>query len=192
MFAEMKTWFPTVIYTCENLLSEEEREAIEKEIYKIDKKIPKEQNNWVSDVKNTQNTYNILKNPVCLKLRSAIESCVSIFAKELGSTGSYTADDSWYNLYEKGDYQEYHLHANSIFSAVYFVTNPPGGGALVFENPNDAMISLKNHTPNPLSFGNCDYNMPANSLIVFRSSLRHCVRRCTNEIPRITIATNLK
>jgi uncharacterized protein (TIGR02466 family) len=192
MNAEIKTWFPTSIYTQKDFLMEEERSYIENEILTIDKTLPTIENDWQSDVKNSERSFDVLADNRFERLKTKIIQSTTNFAKELGSNASHTIHSSWYNIYYKDDFQEYHNHPNSIFSAVYNVTSPKDSGLLVFENPVEEMITLKNHTPNELSYGTIKYNLPPNTLIIFRSNIRHMVTRCKNTTPRITIAANLK
>ena len=99
--------------------------------------------------------------------------------------------DLWGQVYNEGDYQEYHYHPASYFSAVFFFTNPENSGNLVFRSPLEPdMLPLKNGQMNDFSWRNCFYNPPAASLIIFRSSLMHMVERCKNKTPRITGAFN--
>lgn len=192
MNAEIKTWFPTSIYTQKDLMTEDERANIEKLILEIDSKLPDVQNDWLTDIKNSERNFNVLQDPRFERLKTKIGQSVTNFAKELGSSAYYNPYTSWYNIYNKDDFSEYHIHPGSVFSAVYIVTNPKNSGLLVFENPVDEMVTLNNHSPNELSSGNVKYNLPANTLILFRSHIRHMVTRCKNINPRITIAANLK
>ena len=41
----------------------------------------------------------------------------------------------WLNRYALGDYQEFHTHPGSHLSGTYYISAPPGSGALVFASP---------------------------------------------------------
>jgi len=188
---KINIWFPTSIYFIQNVLGDEKRKKIEKNILNINDKIPLEKNNWFTDVRNTQNTYNILNDKKFSFLRNAIEKHTTDFAKILGSNYNYKCISSWFNIYYENDYQEYHIHPDCVFSAVYYVTNPPLSGRTIFLNPSNNLISLKNKKNNALNYETCTYLPTQDSLLIFRSNLYHMVEKCKNKNHRITIATNL-
>jgi uncharacterized protein (TIGR02466 family) len=189
----IKTWFPVSIYLKENIVSDNENLIFLKEINKIKKKFKKGGENWNTPVYNTMSTCDLRTNKVLNKLCVIIEEHTNLFATQLKSEHNYKISESWFNYYNKGDYQEYHHHANSIFSAVYFFTNPEKSGHLIFENPIEPdMFPLKNVTQlNDLNYLSCRYNPTPKSLIIFRSNIRHMVNKCNNNTPRITAAFNL-
>jgi uncharacterized protein (TIGR02466 family) len=187
------TWFPTSILLIENLIDDEENKKLIKEIEKLKKEIKKGGDEWDTDLYNTHSTYELHKNIKFKFLCDKIEKYTINFANKLGSDANYKISSSWFNYYNKGDYQEYHIHPLSHFSAVYFFTNPKGSGKLIFKNPNGLkMFPLKNLKPNELSYETCFYVPKEKSLIIFQSDLWHMVQKCDNESPRITGAFNLK
>lgn len=188
----INTWFPTSICVIENLINEEENNKLILEIKKIKNKINKGGNNWQSNVYNTSGTYDLNKNIKFKNLCEKIELHTSNFARQLGSNEKYKISSSWFNYYFKGDYQEYHIHPENYFSAVYFFKNPKNSGGLVFKNPVQKMFPLKNLKHNSLSYETCVYNPPEKTLIIFQSDLEHMVKKCNNTEPRITGAFNLK
>jgi uncharacterized protein (TIGR02466 family) len=187
----IQTWFPTSIFFVENLISVEENNKLIKEIYTIKKNIKKGGKNWKTDVYNTNGTYELIKNIKFNNLFEKIEEQTLNFSKILGSNETYKISAGWFNYYNKGDYQEFHIHPSSYFSAVYFLKNPKGSGRLIFKNPLNKMLPLKNLKYNEFSYETCSYNPPERSLIIFQSDLWHMVEKCKNVTPRITTAFNL-
>ena len=188
----IQAWFPTTIYYQDRLISEEENEKCVEHIMKIKETTKKGGDGWNTDVYNTHETYQLHTDDIFKNLCATIKEKTEMFAKELGSDAEYDIDESWFNLYNKDDYQEYHYHPSSHFSAVYFFTNPKNSGNLVFRSPLEPdMLPLKNIDNNDFSWGTCFYNPPAASLLIFRSSLMHMVGRCKNETPRITASFNI-
>jgi uncharacterized protein (TIGR02466 family) len=118
---------------------------------------------------------------------------VTEFSKHYNSTASYKIDQCWANIYQKGDFQETHIHLGFDFSAVYFVSAPTGSGKLVFENPLLAfdMRPIKTNNETELNTTAAVYAPVEGQLVVFRSNLRHGVYPHNSDQPRISIAFNL-
>ena len=83
------------------------------------------------------------------------------------------------------------MHADSVFSAVYYVRCPVGSGDIVFDNPQNQMISLKNvDEMNNVNSNFVSYQPTEGDLLIFRSSLRHMVKMGYNKEPRVSLAYN--
>lgn len=185
-------WFPTCIYSAEDIITEEENTFLINELINIKNNTSKGGDGWRTDVYNTMDTFDLTKNNKFNNLSKNIISHTQNFAKELGSNSEYIIKESWFNFYNEGDYQEYHTHASSIFSAVYFFSNPTNSGKLIFKSPaTPDMFPLKNLTNNTYNFQTCDYNPKPRTLVIFRSYVQHMVEKCKNSTPRITAAFNL-
>ena len=125
-------------------------------------------------------------------LTTKIEYHTDKFALQLGSEAEYKVSESWFNFYNKYDYQEYHYHPLSFFSAIYFFKNPENAGKTIFksyEEPN--MLPLKNLKRNELSQSNCHYIPRERTLLIFKSNLLHMVSQSQSDEPRITASFNL-
>jgi uncharacterized protein (TIGR02466 family) len=118
---------------------------------------------------------------------------VTEFSKHYNSTASYKIDQCWANIYQKGDFQETHIHPGFDFSALYFVSAPTGSGKLVFENPllGFDMRPIKTKNETELNSTAAVYAPVEGQLIIFRSNLRHGVYPHNSDQPRISIAFNL-
>jgi len=153
-------------------------------------------------IKNNENVYtsrpattvieeSVVNNPKFKNLIDIVTDKVNLYAKELRSSYNYTCGNSWFNIYKKGDYQEYHYHSNSHFSAIFVLQTPEPCPVVTFENPLPDMLPLKN-------LEICDINaetyhvkdMKENCLLVFRSYLRHMVSPLQKDGERISIAFN--
>ena len=189
---KIHNWFPTSILLIENLIDDKENKLLIKELEKLKKIIKKGGEDWKTDVYNTHGTYKLHENNKFKNLCDKIEKNTINFAKILGSDANYKISSSWFNYYNKGDYQEFHIHPLNHFSAVYFFTNPKNSGKLIFRSPwGTRMFPLKNLKNNDLSYETCFYIPNERSLIVFQSDLWHMVEKCNNITPRITGAFNL-
>jgi uncharacterized protein (TIGR02466 family) len=118
---------------------------------------------------------------------------VDNFSKHYNSTASYKISQCWANVYQKGDFQEPHIHPGFDFSAVYFISAPPNSSALVFENPmlSFDMRPIKTNYETELNSTSAIYTPIEGQLIIFRSNLRHGVYPHTSDHPRISLAFNL-
>lgn len=185
-------WFPTSIYRIENLVGQKELNKYEKFILNFEEKKIPTKDMFVSDIRNSSGVLDILNHKIFKKLKNQIENHTTKFASILKSNHKYKSVGSWYNVYYKNNYQELHKHSDSVFSAVYFISNPPGSGKTIFFSPIESDISLRNQNEfNDLNYSTCHYFCKPDTLIIFKSSLKHMVEQCKNEKPRITIASNL-
>jgi len=160
----IEKWFPTSIAVIENVVSNKEHSFLKNKLV-LDK-----------DFKNLIQQTGMHTNN---------------FARTMGSYNNYFVRKSWYTIYTKGDFQEYHEHENSVFSSVYCFTNPKNSGSLIFRNPVKDMLPMGRLKPNEYSFYNILYDLKPGQLIIFRSYLAHSVSLCKNKSPRITMASNL-
>lgn len=192
MSANIDLWFPTPIYRANDIISEDYKQELIEESYRLKSEIPDQSYKWNCEIYTTYghqlSQYQKFKN-----LINNITDHVCRFAKELGSDSSdYTPTGAWINIASKGHFQEHHRHNGAIFSAVYYLQAPEGAGNLVFESPIGFTNGLKN-VNNEATFytqEHVKYPPIENSLIVFRSHMQHMVQMCENEKDRISVAIN--
>jgi len=191
--ALVKTWFAQPILEVYDLISESENNILLNEIQKIQSNVSSGGEGWNASVYNTYEQYSLHDKSVFKNLINLIEIHTKKFALQLGSNADYIVNESWLNCYKKGDYQEYHYHPGSYFSAIYFFKNPNNSGTTIFksfEEPN--MMPLKNLKQNDLSFNTCKYTPKNKTLIIFKSNMQHMVTQSKSDETRITAAFNLK
>jgi uncharacterized protein (TIGR02466 family) len=188
-------FFPSAFFYEENILENKELIKLKKHSLEILKKFPKGGKNWLANINNTCETYNIVKDIKFNSLINIINNKVNYFNFKFGSIYEYKNPiEGWINLYHKNDYQEYHSHPNFIYSAVYYVQSEKDvnkRSTITFENPYQSMlppINIKEHTN--LSFETCHFKPAENSLLIFRSHLRHHVSPNKNKNKRISLAFN--
>jgi uncharacterized protein (TIGR02466 family) len=189
----IESWFPTLIGFVDNA----NHNKIENKLTNLCKKIKKEKTsggkNWVSvDTYNTQGTCNLINIKEFKKLNDWIFEQVKNYSNRLGYKNNFICDDAWFNIYNKNDFQEYHIHPKHSLSAIYFLTSPKEGAARTFfESP----ISEEFQDPlsdDPLVSKRVNYYPKAGRLIIFRSNVRHCVERHKSNKLRISLAYNFK
>lgn len=134
-----------------------------------------------------------LSDPEMHNLKIWIEKETNEFAKSFNSSEYYQIEQSWLNIYDKGDFQEPHYHLGFDFSAVYYVSVPADSSKLIFENPNLCLNQrpIKTSVETELNSTAAVYEPTEGTLIIFRSNLRHGVLPHQGDNPRISIAVNL-
>lgn len=188
--------FPTAVGYVNNLISEEENKNIIDSCYEIKiKKDLYEKNMWLSKDKSPHNNYldgSLHTNKKFKILSDAVELKVNEFSKIFNDTGKYCCLNSWFNIYNDANYQEIHLHQlPCIYSAVYFASAPEGSGQIVFESPYQSWYYEDLiEDQNEMTFSKFMYKPITNSLLIFRSSLKHFVLHGNNSDDRISIAFN--
>ena len=190
--AKLEHWFPTVIYTQENLFQKTDNDYWEKICHEISNETESGGENWLGGTYTSLNKCNIENDSRFSNLLNAVSDHVHELARLHNSTGIYECKTAWFNINKAGTFQEYHHHSNSIFSAIYYVTAPEGSGSVVFEDPREPeMMPVKEVSPlNSLTYVTARYKPVAGNLVIFRSHLRHLVEPGTNTEPRISIALN--
>ena len=113
------------------------------------------------------------------RLNSFIKDCVYSYAKVSEYNVQYDdlyIADCWAN-YSKGKVATHtpHIHSNSMFSVVYYLSMPRGSGDLYFLHPNMQLNSLE---PDPKSMSNANSSEFAISpregqCVVFKSNTIH-------------------
>lgn len=190
--AKLELWFPTVIYIEEELFPKETNKKWTEKIQDISTQVPSGGEEWEGKTYNTHNKYNLVTDPAFNSLFEVITEHVHAYAREHNSIAKYKCDTAWANIAHSENFQEYHTHDGSVFSAVYYVNSPEGSGDIVFEDPRmPDMLPMRNIPErNPISFTKIGYQAHDGMLIIFRSYLRHCVQSGSNKEPRISIAMN--
>jgi hypothetical protein len=97
------------------------------------RKIKKGGDNWISNkTYNTLNNYNIHKDKNFKTLHDWISQCVIEYATKLKYKPDFKCVESWFNIYKKNDYQEFHTHSMSSLSAVYFLKSDPKKSSKIY------------------------------------------------------------
>jgi uncharacterized protein (TIGR02466 family) len=185
-------FFPSSFYFCENLVGNDYLNLLQNKINLIKEKTDKGANNWNCDTYNTLGSYDLITDNDFFKLLNIIGHKINEFNKLHNSRATYVIKESWLNIYKKGDYQEYHHHANSTYSAVYFLKSNKECAKIFFENPIEPeMLPIRDiEKENEMTFKRCHFEPIENSLLIFRSYMKHMVEQQKSDFERITIAIN--
>jgi uncharacterized protein (TIGR02466 family) len=130
-------------------------------------------------------------------LERAIAKQVTGFARELQfETGTrLTLDSLWINVMNKGAVHTPHIHPHSVISGTYYVTAPPGSGAIRFEDPRLGLMMAApprkaNATAENRSF--VDVAPKPGLLLLWESWLRHGVEPNAARGARISVSFNYR
>ena len=129
-------------------------------------------------------------------LERAIGKHVAAFARELQfemAGRKLKLDSLWINVMNRGAIHAPHIHPHSVSSGTYYVTVPPGAGAIRFEDPRLPMMMAapprkKNARPENRSF--VDIAPRAGTLLLWESWLRHGVEANGAKGQRISVSFN--
>jgi uncharacterized protein (TIGR02466 family) len=132
---------------------------------------------------------------ILAELERAIAKQVTGFARELQfETGTRLVLDSlWINVMTKGAVHTPHIHPHSVISGTYYVTAPPGSGAIRFEDPRLGLMMAApprkaNATAENRSF--VDVAPKPGLLLLWESWLRHGVEPNAARGSRISVSFN--
>jgi uncharacterized protein (TIGR02466 family) len=184
--------FPTNVYLAEEILSKEKNNELYKISLDLEKNISAGGDNWKCNTYTTLGSYNLTQDQNFSELINLTTFHVNNYVALLGSNYKYQCQEAWLNVGYEGSFQEYHVHANSTISCIYYLKMPEGSGRTIFENPVEPdMIPIKFIEDfNIINSMTYSYLPIEGSLLIFRSYLRHMVEQGRNKEPRITIAFN--
>ena len=153
-------------------------------------------NEWQCDTFSTLNTYNIVEDPIFIDLHITTMLKVLEFAGHYGdiSGKGIQCTSSWVNVSSPGNFQEYHVHTNSHFSAVYYAKIPNNSGKIVFRAHDHAgdmfPLPFNLNTEKEPAYRTYFLEPKESELMIFRSNLQHMVQKNNSNEDRISIALN--
>jgi uncharacterized protein (TIGR02466 family) len=119
---------------------------------------------------------------------------VNEFAKQYGvHNKKLVLIDSWLNVSETNNYQEYHIHNKSHFSLCYYVNTPDNCGEIVFRSHEADKDMFPLPTGDDLtlpSYKTFSLKPEAGKLVLFRSNLSHMVEPNLSQESRVSISMN--
>jgi uncharacterized protein (TIGR02466 family) len=189
------TLFPTLVYTTKLHQSPETtKQIIAKALELQQSTVPITE--WQCDTFNTLGTYDMLHDPLFKELIDTCGKEVLNFSREYGvDLKQIEAIDAWMNVSSKGNYQEFHQHANSHFSLAYYLKIPKDSGKIIFKSHESTtdMFPLPKPTRDcPPAYKSYHFEPEEGMLLIFRSNLQHMVEQNKSDEPRISISMNFK
>jgi len=137
-----------------------------------------------------------LRASIFADLERAIARHVADFARELQfdmGGRRLKLDSLWLNVMHKGAVHTPHIHPHSVISGAYYVTAPPGSGAIRFEDPRlGLMMAAPPRKPNarPENRSFVDVAPKPGTLLLWESWLRHGVEPNGARGRRISVSFN--
>jgi uncharacterized protein (TIGR02466 family) len=137
-----------------------------------------------------------LRASILADLERAIAKQVAGFARELqfdSSGRKLKLDSLWINVMKKGAVHTPHIHPHSAISGTYYVTAPPGSGAIRFEDPRLPMMMAappRKKTARPENRSFVDVTPKPGMLLLWESWLRHGVEPNAARGRRISMSFN--
>ena len=151
-----------------------------------------EESRSISNIGGWQSSEDLLFESSFHEVKTFLFQCTDMLKKELyEDDAKFSLLQSWANVNRNGDYNMGHIHGNSHWSCVYYVTETYTS-PLYFVDPRIRMgmdsshYLLKNKYFNTLG---SKKNMPGD-VIFFPSWLEHGVSKNSTNNPRISIACN--
>lgn len=148
---------------------------------------------WNCDIYTTMGVANLVEDKVLSPLVTMVTPLVKEFGKAFGvDSKNIKCTDFWINISAPGDFQEYHVHPNSHFSAVVYLKTSPNCGDIIFKSfsSDGDMFQLPMRSLNQNNFSFCHYTPEDLKVLVFRSNLKHMVKRNNSKEDRISTAFN--
>ena len=146
--------------------------------------------NWISQsVYNTENTYDVNKDKEFAPITEFLRVCALDYCRELNYDGVLNHTNTFFNIYNKYDYQDWHDHPGTHLSGVYCLSGEKGSADIHFTDFNNKLnINVKEFTTDNSTTWKEEF-IPGKFLI-FRSDLLHCVNRHELDTKRYSLATN--
>jgi uncharacterized protein (TIGR02466 family) len=137
-----------------------------------------------------------LRASILADLEGAIAKHVATFTRELQfdpAGRKLKLDSLWINVMKKGAVHTPHIHPHSAISGTYYVTAPPGSGAIRFEDPRLGLMMAappRKKTARPENRSFVDVTPKPGMLLLWESWLRHGVEPNAARGKRISVSFN--
>ena len=190
--------FPTPLYAMHDVLTSDQNQALVEKIHRM-REVYGAGNisDWLSAHYSPDNCFKLASLSDFVEFGPLIERVtagVQEFARYFGCSGTYECSNSWYNVYTTGKYQEFHIHPNEIFSAVYFLKVPENAPGIYFKRPGSGPMlppkDIGRESPYHREFAIAPPR--EGTVVIFRSDLYHSVPPEEFEGERVTIALNFR
>lgn len=136
------------------------------------------------------------RSPEIAELVRWLDGHVSRFARSLDfALGGrrLVLDSIWINILQGGGAHSAHIHPHAVVSGTYYVSVPPGAGAIRFEDPRlGLMMAAPARKPTARRENRTSHTVEpkAGTLLLWESWLRHEVRAGRSRRERISISFN--
>lgn len=192
---DINSFFPTLIGSAINPDHDNIQESLVNHCIQLKSKINSGGQGWLS--KKTYNTsdgkYDINRDVNFSSLNSWINKKIHEYCLKVDiSTNDLTENGSWFNIYERNDFQENHVHPTSVVSAIYILTCDKDGARIFFNSPVSNMYHVKKSNQSHETTSQVTCKSIPGTLLVFPSYLLHAVERHESDNIRISLSYNFK
>jgi len=185
--------FPTPLYVVTDVLTEEENDELVNHILSIqDREVGKGKDLWHSGVGSPKNSFGLeLKDKEFDLILQRAHFHVGQYVKTLDADVriDHMHKQWWWNVYDNHNYQEYHSHVPHLFSGVYYARVPKGSSDIKLRHPG-WNINIPHVNQNKYNSDTCNFKLYERVMIIFPSTLLHCVPSGENTEPRISFSFN--
>ena len=192
----LNKFFPSIIGADVNKKHESIQHKIVERCYDLRSSLNSGGENWISsDTYNTIGKHDVFSDFNFLDVNNFVVDKVKDYCEQLHFKKNfidYKPNSSWFNIYKKGDYQEYHHHGNSILSVVYFLKVSKSPANIYFKSPYLDMIAPHYEKYTPDTFERVNFKPQPGMILIFRSHLEHSVEKQIDNEDRISIAYNFR
>ena len=189
-------FFPTNIGYVINTDHKEIEEEIVKKCYEIRNITKSGSDSWISDkTYSTMGTYDLTNDSNFSPINHFVNTNVIKYCEQMNidlSKIDIKPQSSWFNIYKKGDFQEFHQHTHNIISAIYILKSDEKSGKIYFKNPYNDMLSPSYTNFTPDNFERVNFKPQPGMLLIFRSHLEHYVEQNNSDGDRISFAYNYR
>ncbi len=173
----------------------EQHKKIQKDLVKYCTKLKSKKKKggelWEAQLYNTFGYYSVHSDNKFKDVNNFVFSNVLEFSKKIGYEHlGVQCKESWFNVYNKYDYQEAHDHIGSNISAIYILQGSDKTGTTNFKNPAPSKEVHLFNPKNEYTFSNMCIKPQPGLLLMFDSNLVHSVSQNLTNEKRISLAYN--
>jgi len=192
----MYKYFPTIIGEVINKDHFQYENKLVNKCLHLQEKIKSGGEDWISkETYNTLGKYNLFYDNDFLEINNFINQQVIQYCKNLKIDSNCLEkepSDSWFNIYKKNNFQEYHFHSNTLISTVYFLKCNNNSARIFFKSPIIDQINPTIESYTDDTYERIFFNPVPGKLLIFRGYLEHAVEQQQDNDMRITLAYNYR
>ena len=187
-FGDIEKWFPTSIYIKDLEYDTDTMATLLKSIkFKSGRSKFLSRDSYIDDQKHNEEP--LYKDINFKPLFDDILEHAKYYLNKLGyeNLNNIVYTNTWFNVYNKGDFVHKHIHQNSILSGAFYVKSDEND-FITFYAKDDAICVPDNKTE--LSYDNCNYKCKTGRLLLFKSSTAHSTNK-QEDGEKIVISFNI-
>ena len=187
-FGDIEKWFPTSIYIKDLEYDTDTMATLLKSIkFKSGRSKFLSRDSYADDQKHNEEP--LYKNINFKPLFDDILEHAKYYLDKLGyeNLNNLVYTNTWFNVYNKGDFVHKHIHQNSILSGAFYVKSNKND-YITFYAKDDAVSEPE--LKNELSYDSCNYQCKPGRLLLFKSSTAHSTNK-QEDGEKIVISFNI-